>query len=199
MVVTMIVAVTAAAAVAVLVVMVVLAVNVAVRQFFRRRFTDSHDFNVEVQVLARQHVVTVNHHVIAVHFGDFNRNRTLIGISQETHANLQLVNAHENVFWYALHQVFIIVAVGFVSANVNVETIAHRVAFERFFQTCNQRTMPVQIVQRCTHRRLINQNTVFCTYLVSQADYRVFCYFHDISYRWILSAAPTCAGSNSNG
>ncbi len=97
---------------------------------------------------------------------------------------------HEDVFRYALHQVFVVVAVRVVRADVNVKTIANVVAFECFFQTCDQRTMPVQIVQRCAHRRLINQNTVFCTYLVSQADHQVFCYFHDISYRWLLGRAP---------
>lgn len=103
MVVIVAVAVTAAAAFTVFVVMVVLAVYVAVRQFFFGRFADRDNFHVEVQVLAGQHVVAVNHHVVAVNFGDFNRYRALIGVSQETHADLQFVNAHEDVFRYALH------------------------------------------------------------------------------------------------
>ena len=52
-----------------------LAVYVAVRQFFFGRFADRDNFHVEVQVLAGQHVVAVNHHVVAVNFGDFNRYR----------------------------------------------------------------------------------------------------------------------------
>ena len=95
MVVIVAVAVTAAAAVTVFVVMVVLAVYVTVRQFFCGRFADRDNFHVEVQVLAGQHVVAVNHHVVAVNFGDFNRYRALIGVSQETHADLQFINAHE--------------------------------------------------------------------------------------------------------
>ena len=70
-----------------------------------RSFADRDNFHVEVQVLAGQHVVAVNHHVVAVNFGDFNRYRALIGVSQETHADLQFVNAHEDVFRYALHRV----------------------------------------------------------------------------------------------
>ena len=131
MVVIVAVAVTAAAAFTVFVVMVVLAVYVAVRQFFGR-FADRDNFHVEVQVLAGQHVVAVNHHVVAVNFGDFNRYRALIGVSQETHADLQFVNAHEDVFRYALHQVFVVVAVRVVRADVNVKTIANVVAFECF-------------------------------------------------------------------
>ncbi|SAE90826.1 Uncharacterised protein [Enterobacter cloacae] len=54
-------------------------------------------------------------------------------------------------------------------------------AFQRRFQAGNQGTVTMQVVQRRTHRRLINQHTVFCTYLIGQADHQVFCYFHDIS------------------
>lgn len=69
---------TAAAVVAVIVVMVVTVrtVNVAMSQLFFGRFTDRNNFYVELQVLASQHVVTVNHDVVIFHFGDFNRNRT---------------------------------------------------------------------------------------------------------------------------
>lgn len=75
MVVIVAVAVTAAAAFTVFVVMVVLAVYVTVCQFFCSCFADRDNFHVEVQVLAGQHVVAVNHNVVAVNFGDFNRYR----------------------------------------------------------------------------------------------------------------------------
>ena len=64
---TMVVAVTTAAAVvAVIVVMVVTVrtVNVAMSQLFFGRFTDRNNFYVELQVLASQHVVAVNHDVV---------------------------------------------------------------------------------------------------------------------------------------
>ncbi|ABU79571.1 hypothetical protein ESA_04392 [Cronobacter sakazakii ATCC BAA-894] len=177
-------AVTAAATVMVVIVvmmMAVRAVNVAVSQFFFGRFADSNNFHVEVQVLARQHVVAVNHNMVVAHFGNFYRYRALIGFRQEAHANLQLVNAHEDVFRYALYQVFIVLAVSVVSAYVHIEFIANVMAFQRRFQAGNQGAVTMQVVQRRTHRRLINQYTVFCTYLIGQADHQVFCYFHDIS------------------
>ena len=126
--------------------MTVLAVNVAVRQLFRSRFADRDNFHIEVQVLTRQHVVAVNHDVLVFHFGDFNRNRTLIGFRQEAHANLQFVNAHKHVFRYALHQVVVVLAVCIVSRNMHVKLVADIVIFQRFFQTRNQGTMTVQIV-----------------------------------------------------
>ena len=104
---TMVVAVTTAAAVvAVIVVMVVTVrtVNVAMSQLFFGRFADRNNFYVELQVLASQHMVAVNHDVVIFHFGDFNRNRALVGFRQEAHANLQFVNAHEHVFRNALNQ-----------------------------------------------------------------------------------------------
>ena len=115
---TVVVAVTAAATVfTVIVMMVVRAVNVAMSQFFFRCFTDSHNFYAELQVLASQHVVAVNHNVVVFNFGDFNRNRTLVGFRQEAHTNLQFVNAHEDVFRNALHQVFVVLTVSVVRAN----------------------------------------------------------------------------------
>lgn len=68
---------TAAAVVAVIVVMVVTVrtVNVAMSQLFFGRFADRNNFYVELQVLASQHVVAVNHDVVIFHFGDFNWNR----------------------------------------------------------------------------------------------------------------------------
>lgn len=91
----MVVAVTTAATVTVFMVVTmivaVFAMNMAMSQFFFGRFTDCHHFNVEVQVLASQHVVAINHNVVAINFSDFDRNRALIGISQETHTDFQLI------------------------------------------------------------------------------------------------------------
>jgi hypothetical protein len=182
MVVTMIVAVTTAAAIMIMVMIVVMrTVNVAMSQLFFRRFADRNNFNVKFQILASQHVVAINHNVVVFNFGNFYRYRALVGFRQETHANLQLVNAHKNVFRYALYQVFIVLTVSVIRANRHIEFIADFVPVQRVFQTRDQGTVTVQVVQRRTHRRLINQHTVFCTYLVSQADHQVFCYFHDIS------------------
>jgi len=179
-----IVAVTAAATVVTVIVVVVVTVrtvNVAVSQLFFSGFADGYNFNVELEVLASQHVVAINHNVVIFNFSDFYWNWTLVSFSQETHANLQFVNAHEHVFRNALHQVVIVLTVSVVCAYSNVKFVANFVTVQRVFQTGNQGTVTVQVVQRRTHRRLINQHTVFCTYLIGQADHQVFCYFHDIS------------------
>ncbi|MDK7294132.1 hypothetical protein QP487_12000, partial [Streptococcus pasteurianus] len=73
------------------------AVNVTMSQFFFSRFANRHNFNVEFQVLTGQHVVTINHDVIVFNRSDFNRSRTLVGFSQETHTYLQFINAHKYV------------------------------------------------------------------------------------------------------
>ena len=168
---------------AVIVVMVVTVrtVNVAMSQLFFGRFADRNNFYVELQVLASQHMVAVNHDVVIFHFGDFNRNRALVGFRQEAHANLQFVNAHEHVFRNALNQVVVILTVSVVRAYSNVKFVANFMTFQRGFQARNQGAVTMQVVKRRTHRRLINQHTVFCTYLIGQADHQVFCYFHDIS------------------
>jgi hypothetical protein len=124
---------TAATVVAVIVVMVVTmrTVNVAVSQFFFGRFTDRNNFYVEFQVLASQHVVAVNHNVVVFNFSDFYRNRALVGFSQETHANLQFVNAHEHVFRNALNQVVVVLTVSVVRAYSNVKFVANFMTFQR--------------------------------------------------------------------
>jgi lysylphosphatidylglycerol synthetase-like protein (DUF2156 family) len=125
---------TAATVVAVIVVMVVTVrtVNVTMSQLFFGRFADRDNFNVELQVLASQHVVTVNHDVVVFHFGDFNRYWTLVGFRQEAHANLQFVNAHEDVFRNALNQVFVILTVSVVRADSNVKFVANFMTIQRF-------------------------------------------------------------------
>gem|GEM_PF-893555 len=174
---------TAAAVVTVImiVVMTVRTVNVAMSQLFFGRFADRNNFNVELQVLASQHVVAINNNVVVFNFGDFNRYWTLVGFCQEAHANLQLVNAHKYIFRNTLNQILIVLTVSVVCANSNIEFIANFMTVQRGFQAGDQGTVTMQVVQRRTHRRLINQYTVFCTYLIGQADHQVFCYFHDIS------------------
>ena len=127
---------TAAAVMTVIVVMVVTVrtVNVAMSQFFFGCFTDRNNFNVELQVLASQHMVAVNHNVVVFNFSDLNRYWTLVSFSQEAHANLQLVNAHEHVFRNALNQVVVVLAVSVVCANSNVKFIANFMTFQRGFQ-----------------------------------------------------------------
>ena len=175
---TVIVAMTTAATV---VVVIVRAVNMTMSQFFFGRFANRHNFNVEFQVLTSQHVVTINHYVIVFNRSDFNRYRTLVGFSQETHTYLQFINAHKYVFRNALHQVFVVLTVSVIRANSDIKFVANFMTFQRRFQARDQGTVTMQVVQRRTHRRLINQHTVFCTYLIGQADHQVFCYFHDIS------------------
>jgi len=172
---------TAAAIVVVIVVVTVRTVNVTVSQLFFSGLADGNHFYVALEVLASQHVVAINHNVVIFNFGDFNWNRTLVSFSQETHANLQFVNAHKDVFRNTLNQIFVVLTVSVIRRNFYVKFVANFMTVQRVFQAGNQGTVTVQIVQRRTHRRLINQHTVFCTYLIGQADHQVFCYFHDIS------------------
>lgn len=102
----MVMAVTAAATVVIVVVAMIVAVStvyMTMLQLFRRCFANRDDFNVELQILTSQHVVTVNNNVFVTHFGDFYRYRTLIGFRREAHAHLQLINAHKYIFRYALN------------------------------------------------------------------------------------------------
>lgn len=77
--VTMVMTMTATATVfTVIVVVIVRAVNMTVSQFFFSRFTNRNNFYVKFQILARQHVVTINHNVIVFHFGNLYRYRALV-------------------------------------------------------------------------------------------------------------------------
>ena len=129
-------AVTATAAVmaVIVVMMIVCAVYVAVLQLFSRCFTNSDHFYAELQVLTCQHVVTVNDDVIVFNASDFNRNRALIGFCQETHTDLQFVNAHKDVLRNALYQVFIVLAVSVIRFDSNVKFVARLMTVKGIFQ-----------------------------------------------------------------
>lgn len=82
----MVMAVTAAATVMIVVVAMIVAVStvyMTMLQLFRRCFANCDNFNVELQILTSQHVVTVNNNVFVTHFGNFYRYRTLIGFRQK--------------------------------------------------------------------------------------------------------------------
>jgi hypothetical protein len=124
---------TTATIVAVIVMMVVLAVNVAMSQFFSSCFTDCDNFYVEAQVLTCQHVIAIDNNVLIFNRSNFNWHWALVGICHKAHTHFQLVNAHEDVFRYALNQILVVLAVSVICANVHVETIANYVAFQRCF------------------------------------------------------------------
>lgn len=65
-----------------------------------------------------------------------------------------------------MHQVFVVLTVSVVRANSDIKFVANFVTFQRRFRARDQGTVTMQVVQRRTHRRLINQHTVFCTYLI---------------------------------
>ena len=125
---------TATTFVVMVVVMIVLAVNVTMSQFFSGSFTNSDNFYVEAQVLACQHVVAIDNNVLIFNRSDFNRYWTLVGISHKAHTYFQLINTHEHIFRNALNQIFVVLTVSVICANVHIETITHNVAFQRSFQ-----------------------------------------------------------------
>lgn len=145
-------AVTVATAATIMIVVMIVTVStvyMTMLQLFRRCFTNRDNFNVELQILTSQHVVTVQHNnMFVTHFGDFYRYRTLIGFRQEAHANLQLINAHKDVFRNTLNQVFVVLTVCVVSADFDIKLVADVVAVQRIFQTGNQGAVTMQVVKR---------------------------------------------------
>ena len=145
----MVMAVATAATIMIVVVAMIVPVStvyMTMLQLFRRCFANRDNFNVELQILTSEHVVTVNNNVFVTHFGDFYRYRTLIGFRQEAHANLQFINAHKYVFRNALNQVFVVLTVCIVSADFDVKFVANVVAVQRVFQAGNQGTVTMQVV-----------------------------------------------------
>ena len=114
----------------VIVVMIVFAVNVAMSQFFSSCYANRDNFYVEAQVLACQHVVAIDNNVLIFNCSNLNWHWALVGISHKAHTHFQLVNAHEDVFRYALNQIIIVLAVSVICANVHVETIANYVTIQ---------------------------------------------------------------------
>lgn len=118
-----------------IVVMVVFTMNVAVLQLLRGRRANGQHFDIEVQILAGQHMIAIHHHFIAVDEGDFHRHRPLVGFRQETHTHFKLLDAHKDLFRDTLDQIVVLLAVGIVSQDMQVETIADITAGQRVFQS----------------------------------------------------------------
>ncbi len=81
-----VVTVTAAAAIVTMIVVVIMtmrAVHVTVLQLFSGRFADGDNFHIELQVLACQHVVAINHNVVVFNFSNLYWYRTLIGFRRK--------------------------------------------------------------------------------------------------------------------
>lgn len=139
-----------------IVIVVMCVVYVIVFQFFCSCFVDGDDFYIKFQVLVSQYVVVINYNVVVFNFSNFYWYWILIGFCQEVYVNLQFINVYEDVFWYMLYQVFVILIVSVVSVDGNVKFVVYFVVIQCVFQVGNQGVVIVQVIQWCVYWRFIN-------------------------------------------
>lgn len=148
---TVIVVVIMATATTAFVVVIVCLVDVTVCDLIFSRFAQCNHFAFECQRMASQHVVTINHHFVAVDFCDFNWDWTLVSVCQETHAHFDLIYALENVSWYALNQRIAVLAVCVFRCDSRSEFVTSNFAFQFTLKTNDQVVVTMQVIQWCFH------------------------------------------------
>lgn len=129
------------------VMMVVLTMNMAMSYLFGRSRAHIAYCNGETQIHPGQWMVGINLDKLFTHLNHSHRTMTVVRVSHEgiTFGDFHTVKQFTR---YALHQIFIIFAVGIGSIHIQLKAIANRAVIERLFQTWNQKTGTVQINQR---------------------------------------------------
>ena len=137
-------------------------VDVAMLNLFFRRSTNFLNRDVEVQMLARERVVTVNCDFVAFNFNNAHGNGTLVGVRLKLHASLKVFDALKAILGHDLFECRIGLAVTIRWIDAHFSTVASLLAYKRSFEARNDVAMTMKIDQRLPGLGLINQ----CAFVV---------------------------------
>src|SRR6185295_563715 len=134
--------------VVVVVVMAARPVDVAVRQFFLGRGPHFGDLDLEIQVLARERVVTVDRDHVAGDLRDSHGAHAVRRLSVQLHAHTDVADALERPARHALDQRLVVLAVGVGRGNLHAQLVARGFACELALQAGDQVAVAVQVRER---------------------------------------------------
>jgi hypothetical protein len=123
-------------------------VDVAMRKFFVGRFAHVGDLDREVQGLARERVVAIDGHVVALDLRDGDVDRPLVIATLELHARLQVFDALERGLRHDLDKLRVAHAVTLFRHHVDLELIAGLLAFQRLLEARDDMALAVDVSQR---------------------------------------------------
>src|SRR5690554_1938979 len=87
------------------------AMHMAVLHFFFTSGADGSDFNIKVELLARQRMVAIHGDSVVLDFGDGNHQGTPLGIRLKLHAWLYVIDPLKGITRYFLNQLGLYFAV----------------------------------------------------------------------------------------
>jgi hypothetical protein len=155
-------------------------VNMAMCDLILSRRANFLHSNIEVEVLARERMVTIYSDVFVVDFNHTNRYWTLISASLKLHADFERLNALKAVARHDLFQCRIRRTVAVFRGDTHFNFIASGFTDESGFETGDDVFVPVEIGQWLTRLRLIE----YCSFVVFKrvvhSDDCSFCDLHNV-------------------
>ena len=147
---------------------------------FFRRGTNFLNRDVEVQMLTRERVVTVNCDFVTFNFNNAHGYGTLIRVRLKLHASLEVFDALKAILRYDLFECRIRLAVTIRRIDAHFGTVASLLAYKRSFEARDDVAMTMKIDQRLPWLGLINQCAFVVFKSVVHSDYCTFCDLHNL-------------------
>lgn len=111
------------------------AVRVTMGEFFRGGVSDFDDFHIEVEGLAREGMVGVDHHLVGADVDDREEARSHVGVGLELHAGFELGSTLEGGAGDGLDEVLVTGAVALFGGDGDVELISRVLSFKGLFES----------------------------------------------------------------
>ena len=125
-------------------------VHMTMREFFLAGRTHIGHFDVEVQGLPGQRMVTVDMHGLAIDLGHGHIDHALRTLTLELHAGLNVLHTLERFARQFLHQFRVMHAVAFGGCYIDFELIASDASCHHLLQTRHDLAGAMQIGERLT-------------------------------------------------
>ena len=120
-------------------------VHVAVREFFLGGSPHGGHFDLEVEVLARERMVTIERYHVARKLRDRDGTRTVRGLSLQVHPHPHVADTLERAARHALHELRVVLAVTFGRSDRDLQPIADGATRQLTLESRDQLPVTVQI------------------------------------------------------
>jgi D-alanyl-D-alanine carboxypeptidase/D-alanyl-D-alanine-endopeptidase (penicillin-binding protein 4) len=153
-------------------------VHVTVLDLFGSRFAHVVHFNREMQCLASERMIAVDEYLAILDPGHGDIDLTLRTTTLKLHAGLDVFDALKRLARHFLHQLGVVHAIAFLGRHVGSELVADCTAFHLRFQTRHDLAGAVDIGQRITAFRAVDDLTLVVGQRVMKGGNGVFCNLH---------------------
>jgi hypothetical protein len=154
--------------------------NLAVCDLFFSRRANFLDRHVEVEVFARERVVTIDSDIVVFDFNHTNRDRAFISVGLKLHACLKVFDALKTLLRHDLLQCRIYFAVAVFWIDAHCCSLTNELTYKGGLEAWNNVTMTVKIDHWLSRLGLVNQSSFVIFKSVVHCDYCAICYLHNL-------------------